>query len=283
MRLFRSFFGIALLVAASALSSLGQQSQPAATESAPGIQDNSFLVEEAYNQEDGVIQHINSFMRSSSGDWVYTFTDEWPLRTEKHQLSVMLAATHSGSFSGDGLGDTAFNYRYQLIGSGESKVAVAPRLSLLVASGDATQGRGFGGTGVQIMLPMSVQHNKWLVTHWNLGTTMIPHQRSAAGDRAAAYNANLGQSFILQPSKRFNVLMETVWSSNELVVAPDKTVRQQTLLLNPGIRWAYNFKSGLQIVPGVAMPIGVGPSSGQKGVFLYLSFEHPLAWAHSKK
>jgi hypothetical protein len=46
-------------------------------------------------------------------------------------------------------------------------------------------------------------------------------------------------------------------------------------LLSPGIRWAYNFKNGLQIVPGVAVPFGVGPSSGEKGVFLYLSFEHP--------
>jgi len=39
---------------------------------------------------------------------------------------------------------------------------------------------------------------------------------------------------------------------------------------NPG------FKNGLQIVPGVAMPIGIGPSAGETGVFLYLSFEHPF-------
>jgi len=46
-------------------------------------------------------------------------------------------------------------------------------------------------------------------------------------------------------------------------------------LLNPGIRWAYNFKNGLQIVPGIALPFGVGPSKGEKGIFLYLSLEHP--------
>jgi hypothetical protein len=49
-----------------------------------------------------------------------------------------------------------------------------------------------------------------------------------------------------------------------------------TLFLNPGVRWAYNFKSGLQIVPGVSFPIGVGPSSGQRSAFFYLSFEHPF-------
>ena len=32
----------------------------------------------------------------------------------------------------------------------------------------------------------------------------------------------------------------------------------------------------LQIVPGIAVPIGVGPSRGEKGIFLCLSFEHPF-------
>jgi hypothetical protein len=29
-------------------------------------------------------------------------------------------------------------------------------------------------------------------------------------------------------------------------------------------------------VPGIALPIGVGASRGEKAVFLYLSFEHPF-------
>jgi hypothetical protein len=47
-------------------------------------------------------------------------------------------------------------------------------------------------------------------------------------------------------------------------------------LISPGIRWAYNFKSGLQIVPGIAVPIGAGPSRNERGIILYLSFEHPF-------
>ncbi len=46
--------------------------------------------------------------------------------------------------------------------------------------------------------------------------------------------------------------------------------------VSPGIRWSYDFESGLQIVPGIALPIGVGPSRGEKSAFLYLSFEHPF-------
>jgi len=156
-----------------ATPSFGQVSANAGKTS-PRIQDNSFLVEEAYNQEDGVIQHISAFERlTASRDWVYTQTDEWPLRSYKHQLSVTLAATHAGSFAGSGAGwgDTAFNYRYQLIGSGETKIAFAPRFTVLLPTGDRLFGRGSGGLGVQTNLPVSIQHSAHWVTHWNAGAS----------------------------------------------------------------------------------------------------------------
>ena len=46
--------------------------------------------------------------------------------------------------------------------------------------------------------------------------------------------------------------------------------------MSPGVRAAFDLPSGLQIVPGVAVPFGVGPSDGERGVFVYLSFEHPF-------
>jgi hypothetical protein len=55
-----------------------------------------------------------------------------------------------------------------------------------------------------------------------------------------------------------------------------KTVVTNSLFINPGMRYAFNFKSGLQIVPGLAVPIGLGSSSSAYGVYAYLSFEHPL-------
>ena len=89
-----------------------------------GIQDNSFLIEESYNQDYGVVQHINNFERLwQSKTWVYSFTQEWPVDiAPKNQLSYTVVATHSGDFpgSGTGLGDIALNYRYQLIGSGDT-------------------------------------------------------------------------------------------------------------------------------------------------------------------
>ena len=156
---------------------LAQDSLTIEREASAPIQDNSFLVEEAYNQEDGVVQHISSFERlTNSHDWVYTQTDEWPVRTLKHQVSITLAGTHAGSFAGSGAGwgDTALNYRYQLVGSGETKVAIAPRLSMLLPTGDHKFGRGSGGVGLQTNLPVSIQHSSHFVSHWNAGATWIP-------------------------------------------------------------------------------------------------------------
>jgi hypothetical protein len=249
------------------------------------IQDNSLLVEEAYNQEDGVIQHITFFQKlASTGDWVLTQTDEWPLRSLKHQLSMTVAATHSTDFpgSGTGWGDTAVNYRYQLVGSGETRVAIAPRITALLPTGDHRLGRGYGGAGIQLNLPISIQHNQYFVTHWNFGTTWIPSAQNALGQRAGALSANLGQSVVWLVKPRFNALVETVWTSTATVVVPGKTVQQRDLYISPGIRWAYNFKSGLQIVPGLGVPIGVGSTSRATGVLMYLSFEHELGLAHSR-
>ena len=260
------------------LTSLGQQ--PPQPTAAPGIQDNSFLVEEAYNQNFGVVQHISSFTRFfDSKDWNYTFTQEWPAPgDERHQLSYTLVALHAGAFpgSGVGIGDVFLNYRYQLVGSGETRVAFSPRLSLIFPTGDSTVGRGSGSFGLQTNLPLSVVLGRKLVSHWNAGATFFPHAQDASGDRAATAGYNFGQSFIWLTNARFNVMLETVFARSQTVVSSDHTEWTSSLFLSPGVRWAYNFKNGLQIVPGIGVPLGVGPSAGEKGVLLYLSFEHPF-------
>jgi hypothetical protein len=260
--------------------------QTSSTPEPKGIQDNSFLVEEAYNQEDGVIQHISSVQRSiETGSWVYSETDEWPLRTIKHQLSLTTQATHSGNYKGSGVGwgDTVINYRYQAFGSGETRVAFSPRLSLVTPTGNSALGRGIGGVALQTNLPMSVVVAKNFVTHWNAGATWAPHAKDDLGQRAGTVGVNLGQSMIWLAKPDFNVMLETVWNSGEGVVGKGKTERVSSIYLNPGVRGAFNFKSGLQIVPGFAVPVGVGPSTGDKGLIFYLSFEHPFAFAHSRK
>ena len=264
-------FAVALLLSSAAM---------AQANTTPGIQDNSFLVEEAYNQNFGVVQHINTFTRLwNSKDWVYTFTQEWPVPGDaRHQLSYSLMVSHAGSLpdSGAGIGDVFLNYRYQLVGNGDTRVAFAPRLSLICPTGDPALGRSSGGFGVQTSLPWSVVLSQKWVSHWNAGATLVPNAQNQAGDRAFASAYNFGQSVIWLATPRVNFLLETVFARSQSVTGPDRTAWSSALFLNPGIRWSYNFKSGLQIVPGIAAPLGVGPSAGEKGVFLYLSFEHPF-------
>jgi Putative MetA-pathway of phenol degradation len=245
-----------------------------AEEKPKGIQDNSFLVEEAYNQEFGVVQHINGFERFAGNNWVYTFTQEWPAPGIKHQLSYTIAAQNSGN--GSGFGDALVNYRYQLVGNGDARLAMAPRLSLIVPSGDWRRSLGSGSAGLQFLIPASiVLSDKW-VTHLNAGGTFLPNAHNSAGDKAFTKAYNFGHSIIWLPTPRVNFMLESIFVGNEDVVAPDRVRRTHDILISPGIRWAYNFKNGLQIVPGIAAPQGVGSSAGQHGLFLYLSFEHPF-------
>ena len=259
------------------VNSEGQQTAAIAAE--PGIQDNSFLVEEAYNQEFGVVQHISSFTRFwDSKDWNYSFTQEWPVGNQRHQLSYTLVALHSGGFpdSGPGIGDVVLNYRYQLVGNGDTRTAFSPRASLILPAGDSFQGRGAGSIGLQTNLPLSVVLNPKLVSHWNAGATLFPGALDFMGNRAAVAGYNVGQSFIWLVHARFNVILESVFAQSQVVVAKNRTEWSNAFFLSPGIRWAHNFKNGLQIVPGIGVPLGVGPSAGDKGLLLYLSFEHPF-------
>jgi hypothetical protein len=68
--------------------------------------------------------------------------------------------------------------------------------------------------------------------------------------------------------------VEVAWSRDEEVVGPESTLRDDALTVSPGVRFAVDLPSGLQIVPGIAVPLGIGPSDGERAVFVYLSLEH---------
>jgi hypothetical protein len=247
----------------------------AAQEAAP-IADNSFLIEEAYNQEAGVVQHISTFARPDGGGaWAYSFTQEWPFRGRAHQLSYTVPVLNEAG-NGTGVGDVALNYRYQLVGEGDDGLHVAPRLTLLLPTGSEDRGRGAGGLGIQTNLPLSLRPRPWLALHGNAGLTWTPSARNAAGQTARTVDANLGGSAIWLLRQNFNLMLELLWLSTEDVVGPDRRSREDALFLNPGLRWAFNFPSGLQIVPGLAYTLALTDSAGDDGLFLYLSFEHPF-------
>jgi hypothetical protein len=245
----------AALALVTPLVSLTAAATLAAQEPAP-IQDNSFLIEEAYNQERGVVQHVSTFARPDGGGaWGYSFTQEWPVGGIRHQLSYTLPVLQA---DGTGIGDVALNYRYQLVGNPDAELLVAPRATLLVPTGSESKGRGTGELGVQANLPVSYQLLPKVMAHANAGFTAVRNTEAAF---------NLGASAIWLARPAFNVVLESVWFSD---------AAGESAFLNPGVRWAFNLVEGLQVVPGLAYTIGVGPSSGDEAVFAYLSFEHPF-------
>jgi hypothetical protein len=239
----------------------------------PPVRDNSFLVEEAYNQEGRVVQHISvlSLTRRSS-DWEYGFTQEWPAGSQRHQLSVTVPIVNAADATG--VGDVALNYRYQLAFDDATGNAVAPRLSVVLPTGDADKGRGTSSLGLQANLPVSWGLHRTLVTHWNVGGTWTPSARAPSGGRTATRDVAAAASAIWLAKRALNLMLEVAWTREEFAVAADTRVAEESAWLSPGLRAAIDFPSGLQIVPGLAFPIGIGPSDGERRVLVYLSFEH---------
>lgn len=238
------------------------------------IQDNSFLVEEAYNQEAGVVQHIGTFSRSAAGTWCSSFTEEWPVMGQAHQASVTVNYAQV-ALGVRGVGDAALNYRWQALGDGDAPLAFSPRVSLVVPAGDPRRGLGAGALGVQVNLPASVALGNRFVTHLNAGGTVIPSARRADGSAGDLASLTVGQSVVWLAHPRLNLLVEALYTLTEQRTRAGAE-RTQALTVVPGVRFALELPGDLEVVPGVGVPIGVGPSAGERALFLYVSFEHPL-------
>ncbi len=229
---------------------------PLAVQGQEHIADNSFLIEEAYNQEAGVVQHISTYSREEAGgSWEYGLTQEWPLGGMRHQLSYTLPVLDPEA-SGAGLGDVLLHYRYQLLGDGRAALHAAPRLSVALPTGSEESGRG-GALGLQGNFPVSYVVSNALAVHSNTGFLYDAESGSV--------DAVLGASGVLRVRRWVNLLVESVWSS-----ADDRVV-----LLNPGVRWAFDLAEAFQVVPGLAYTIAVGPGASD-ALFVYLSLEHPF-------
>ncbi len=243
--------------------------QEGAKDVPPAIEDNSFFIEEAYNQEAGIIQHISTFLhfRTPASQSDYSFTQEWPVTGQRHQFSYSIPyAWPEGAAAG--FGDVLLNYRYQLLGP-DSWAAFAPRLSVILPTGDG--GRG----GVQVNLPVSKRLGASAVLHANAGATLVHDVKADVGDMRRDLNAyNIGASVIGLVTPTFNLMLEaTATFSDEWEGGSVR--RQREVIVSPGLRKAFDIGS-LQIVPGVAVPISFGEEKTHVGGFVYLSFEHPL-------
>lgn len=258
-----------------AIAACCQAAYPACAEEkdtrlAKGVQDNSFLIEEAYNQDAGVVQHIAS-LRRQGHDWTLNYTDEWPIRSQTHQFSytVPYLWLKGGAGHVQGFGDVMLNYRYQALTETNTRPAFAPRVSLILPTGDRDKDTGNGSVGYQIGLPFSKIVSDRVTLHANAGVTSY---FDVAGRQPTSYS--LGGSAIYAVTRETNLMFETLGEWNESVNAAGGIDRDFTLTILPGIRHAFNLPDEAQLVVGVGAPISFTGSQREYGVFLYLSLEH---------
>src|SRR5262245_13417323 len=129
-----------------------------ATVARADMKDNSFFIEEAYNQEAGIVQHIFNWLPQwdsgplgSSRTFSFLYTNEIPLGGEDNQFSYQIPLLYfkvepfvGPTFDEGGAGDIQFNYRRQVLKEEEDGVAFAPRASVIIPSGDKDRGLGNG-------------------------------------------------------------------------------------------------------------------------------------------
>ncbi len=229
------------------------------------ITDNSFLVEEAFNQEAKIVQNIFGVTRQRGGDWTSTFTQEWPAPGMRHQLSYTLVADSVDSKAG--FGDVYLNYRVQLVEEGPGRPAFAPRLSAVVPSGRHAAGEGNGG--LQVNLPFSKQQGDFYF-HWNAGCTWLPR-----GNNADLLSPTLAGSAIYRLRPMINVMLESVLGF-QAADSPGGVTRTRALTVSPGVRGGWNLPNDTQVVIGAAVPVTESGGTRSVAVFGYVSVELPF-------
>ena len=215
------------------------------------ILDNSFLVEEAFNQEAGVVQNILTWTRGRDGAWGGSFTQEWPAPGMSHQISYTLPFSGTGQASG--FGDVLLNYRFQLREETRRGPAIAPRLSVILPTGREEAGLGSGTAGLQINVPASKQFGDFYL-HANAGYTWLPDVQATP---------QISGSGIWRVTPVLNLMLEGMIEFDE------------SLTVSPGFRRGWNFGDH-QLVIGVAVPITRADGRSTAALLTYFSYELPF-------
>jgi hypothetical protein len=236
------------------------------------ILDNSFLLEEAFNQEAHVVQNIFSWTFARDGEWGGTVTQEWPLWGMRNQFSYTIPLARANRRVG--VGDVLLNYRYQVREESARSPAVAPRVSLIVPTGNSSDGFGNGVVGVQMNVAFSKQVRDVYI-HWNVGSTWHPRMALPGGGRATLLSPQIAASGIWRVSPMFNLMLESVVLFEESVSDGARVVDERITTISPGFRRGWNI-GDKQIVVGAAVPISVAESGRRTAVLTYFSYELPF-------
>lgn len=237
------------------------------------IEDNSFLLEEAYNQKPGEFQFIQRYQGYNSGrEYLFSSEGEVPLGSVQHQFSYQINRLNVDGDHGT-YGDTTLSYRYQSVN--KEAFLMAHRLGVLIPTGSVQEESGYGVVGLEYMQAMTFILNEQWVNHWNLGFTHYSEGKHNDSDKRRTLNMfRAGTSLVYLLKDNLNFLLEGLLGANENLNLNEKKEYEKFFTLNPGVRTAIDFAwKETQLVPGIAFPIRFQKDRVEHGIFLYFSIE----------
>jgi hypothetical protein len=255
---------IAVCATALALTVAGAEAaDPPAGAPPPGfLLSNAILVETAYHQEADELESTLAFSTDRRRRGL-TFSQEWPLGSERHQLSIEVpAATQASTAWGDlQVAAVGLSYGYLLRRAETSRVIASPTVGLALAAGFEDDEPA---TGVEVALPVSAMLSDHFATTTRLGVEV--GLGGAHGEEETPVVFEVGQSLVWMARPTLNVVLDVTWEREEEGHAAE-------VVVCPGVRWAHRLRGGVVVVPAV----GAYHSSHRgMGVILSASIEHGL-------
>ena len=206
------------------------------------------------------MQHISTFARPDGGGaWAYSFTQEWPFRGMRHQLSYTVPVLHD-----EADGHRPRRHRAQLpLPARRARrrlgLYVAPRATLLLPTGSECSGRGAGGVGFQANLPVSIRRRPPAWRSTPMPAPPDPSAKNPPGARPPRGRQPRRQRDLAAASDRSTSWSSSCGYSTEDSWSPeDGTSGTTSGCSTPASAGPSISPSGLQIVPGVAYTVGSG-------------------------
>jgi len=259
----KQVFVIALLAVSLPVTAIAQENKFQ-------ILDNSFFIEEAFNQERGIFQNILSWTRDRTGEWSGNFTQEWPAPAMINQLSFTIPFA-GGEFPAH-FGGVLLNYRCQVFQESARLPAFSPRLSVILPTGrslDATD-----RPGLQFNLPMSKQVGNFYV-HLNAGSTWLQGVPAVGDLTTNLMSPAFGGSVIWNTRPYINLMLESVLTFQDQRFGDQG--RQKVATISPGVRGGWTM-SDSQVILGAAVPVTyVDDEPWTTAVLMYFSYELPFS------
>lgn len=238
------------------------------------IEDNSFLLEEAFNQEWGVYQFIQKYQTSERAKgYEYSFENEIPITDKTQQFSYEFAFARPESPGHGAISDVTLNYRLQPYN--KDGILLSDRFGLIVPTGRVEKGAGSGVYGFEFMQAATISISDQFITHFNFGFDVLPHAKTAGIDKRRTLAGFTGGSSIIYLMKdNFNILLEGLLQSGQSTLADGTITSETSFTINPGFRWAMDFDwKETQVVPGISFPTELLNRPQEHGVLFYLSIE----------